>query len=146
MPLLGPLAALLGIEIEAITDRVRTLMIVYAVIGTLTLTGLIFLLVAAYLALAGVIGPIYSALVIAVAMLVIAGIVLLAIRMGEARRRREIAQRRRSSEAGAFATTAALTALPAVVRSPSLRLLAIPAVAAAAFVLVRNARKGKDEL
>jgi len=146
MPLLGPLAALLGIEIEAITDRVRTLMIVYAVIGALTLTGLIFLLVAAYLALAGVIGPIYSALVIAVAMLVIAGIVLLAIRMGEARRRREIAQRRRSSEAGAFATTAALTALPAVVRSPSLRLLAIPAVAAAAFVLVRNARKGKDEL
>ncbi len=146
MPLLGPLAALLGIEIEAITDRVRTLMIVYAVIGALTVTGLIFLLVAAYLALAEVIGPIYAALVIGVAMLVIAGIVLLAIRMGEARRRRDIAQRRRSSEAGAFATTAALTALPAVVRSPSLRLLAIPAVAAAAFVLVRNARKGKDEL
>ncbi|MFD2646971.1 phage holin family protein [Devosia albogilva] len=145
MPLLGPLAALLGIEIEAITDRVRTLMIVYAVIGALTLTGLIFLLVAAYLALAQLIGPIYSALVIAVVMLLIAGIVLLAIRMGETRRRREIAQRRRSSEAGAFATTAALTALPAVVRSPSLRLLAIPAAAAAAFVLVRNARKGKDE-
>lgn len=145
MPLLGPLAALLGIEIEAITDRVRTLMIVYAVIGALTLTGLIFLLVAAYLALAQLIGPIYSALVIAVVMLLIAGIVLLAIRMGETRRRREIAQRRRSSEAGAFATTAALTALPAVIRSPSLRLLAIPAAAAAAFVLVRNARKGKDE-
>lgn len=145
MPLLGPLAALLGIEIEAITDRVRTLMIVYAVIGALILTGLIFLLVAAYLALAQFIGPIYSALVLAVAMLLIAGIVLLAIRIGETRRRREIAQRRRSSEAGAFATTAALTALPAIVRSPSLRLLAIPAVAAAAFVLVRNARKGKDE-
>lgn len=145
MPLLGPLAALLGIEIEAITNRVRTLMVVYAVVGALTLTGLIFLLVAAYLALAQFIGAIYSALAIAVVMLLIAGIMLLAIRMGESRRRREIAQRRRSSEAGAFATTAALTALPAVIRSPTLRLLALPAAAAAAFVLVRNARKGKDE-
>ena len=145
MPLLGPLAALLGIEIEAITDRVRTLMIVYAVIAVLALTGAAFLLIAAYLGLAQQIGAIYSALAIAAIMLLVAGAVLIGVRMSESRRRREIALRRRSSEAGAFATTAALTALPAVVSSPSLRLLAIPAVAVAAFLFVRSARKGDDD-
>ena len=51
MHLLAPLAALLGIEVEAITDRVRNTIIVNAVMLVLALVGVSFLVAAGFFAL-----------------------------------------------------------------------------------------------
>lgn len=144
MHLLLPLAALLGIEVEAITDRVKTTIIVNALMIVLGLAGLGFLVAAGFLALSDLVGAIYAALILAAVFLVLALAVYLGSRIGESRRRREIANKRRSSETSAFVTTAALTALPVLLKSPLLRTIALPAAAIAAFLLVRNSGD-KDE-
>ncbi len=144
MHLLAPLLALLGIEVEAITERVRTAIIVNAVMLVLGLLGLGFLIAAGYIALADRLGALYAALIMAGIFLVFALAVFIGTRMGENRRRREIADKRKSSESAAFMTTAALTALPIVVKSPALRALAIPAGLIAAYLLVRNRNDEPD--
>jgi uncharacterized membrane protein len=138
MHLLAPLAALLGIEVEAITERVRNTIIVNAVMIGLALFGIGFLVVAGFLALAELYGAIYAALIFAAAFLVLALAVFLGTRIGEGRRRRELADKRRSSETGAFVTTAALTALPVLLKSPLLRTIGLPAAALTAYLLVRG--------
>jgi hypothetical protein len=64
--------------------------------------------------------------------------VFLGTRVGEGRRRRQLAEKRRSTETSAFVTTAALTALPAILRSPMARTIALPAAAIAAYLMVRG--------
>lgn len=145
MHLLAPLAALLGIEVEAITERLRNTIIVNAVMIVLGLVGVGFLVAAGFFALAEVFGAVYAALILAAAFLVLALAVFAGARIGEGRRRRAIASKRRSSETSAFVTTAALTALPALLKSPTGRALGVPAVALAAFLLMRRTGGGKDE-
>ena len=145
MHFLLPLAALLGIEVEAITNRVKTTIIVNAVMIVFGLAGLSFLVAAGFVALAEIVGAIYAALIFAAAFLLLALAVYLGSRIGESRRRREIADKRRSSETSAFVTTAALTALPVLLKSPLLRTIALPAAAIAAFMLVRNSGDNDDE-
>ncbi|MET3924329.1 phage holin family protein [Devosia sp. 2618] len=138
MNILAPLAALLGIEVETITERVRNAVIINAVIVLLGLVGVIFLVVAAFLALADALSPIYAALILAAVFLVLALCVYFGMKLGEGRRKHEQAVKRRSSETGAFVTTAALTALPVLLKSPLVRTLGLPAAAIAAFLLVRG--------
>ncbi|KRA50489.1 hypothetical protein [Devosia sp. Root635] len=145
MHLLAPLAALLGIEVEAITERVRNTVIVNAVMIGLALIGVSFLIAAGFFALADLYGTIYAALILAAAFLVLALAVYLGTRIGESRRRRELAGKRRSSETSAFVTTAALTALPVVLKSPLARTIALPAVAFAAYLLVRGGSDAPEE-
>lgn len=146
MHFLVPLAALLGIEVEAITERVKTTIIVNAVMIVLGLAGLSFLIAAGFIALSEVVGAIYAALIFAAAFLLLALAVYLGSRIGEGRRRRQLAEKRRSSETGAFVTTAALTALPVLLKSPLFRTIGLPAAAIAAFLLVRNSGDSdKDE-
>jgi fatty acid desaturase len=138
MNLLVPLAALLGLEMDAVKERLKRSLFGNAVMIVLALIGTCFLLAAAFFALAAAIGLIYAALVLAAVFLVAAFAVHLSLKAGAARERRAAAEKRRSGEAGAFATTAALTALPVVLRSPALRTLAIPAAAIAAVLLIRG--------
>lgn len=145
MHLLLPLAALLGIEVEAITDRVKTTIIVNAVMIVFGLAGLSFLVAAGFVALSDIVGTIYAALIFAAAFLLLALAAYLGSRVGETRRRREIANKRHSSETSAFVTTAALTALPVLLKSPLLRTIALPAAAIAAFMLVRHSGDKEDE-
>lgn len=145
MHLLAPLAALLGIEVEAITERVRNAVIVNAIMIVLAMIGTVFLILAGFFALAELYGGIIAALILAAGFLVLTLAVFLGTRIGETRRRREVATRRRSSETGAFVTTAALTALPVLLRSPLVRTMGLPAAAIAAFLLLRgNGDKGDD--
>lgn len=138
MHLLVPLAALLGIEVDAITARIRNTIIVNVVMLGLALVGVAFLLVAGFLALAELYGPIYAALILAGLFLVLALAVYLGTRIGERRHRRQVTEKRRSTETSAFVTTAALTALPVMLKSPMGRALALPAAAIAAYLLVRK--------
>lgn len=141
MHLLVPLAALLGFEADAVKERLKHALVGNAIMAVLALIGVCFLLAAAFFALSAGIGPIYAALVLAAVFLLAAFAVHLSLRASAARERRAAAEKRRSSEAGAFATTAALTALPVLLRSPAVRTLALPAAAVAALVLLGGRRK-----
>jgi len=145
MHLLVPLAALLGIEVEAITERVRNTIIVNVAMIGLGLVGVSFLVAAGFFALADLYGAIYAALILAAVFLVLALAVYLGARMAEGRHRREVANKRRSTETSAFVTTAALTALPAMLKSPLGRAIALPAAALAAYLLVRKSGEPKDD-
>lgn len=145
MNLLAPLAALLGIEVEAITERVRNTLIINAVMIGLALAGVTFLVAAGFFALAELYGGIYAALILAAAFLVLALAVFLGTRIGESRRRHERVEKRLSSETGALVTTAALTALPVLLKSPLLRTIGLPAAAIAAYLLVRGGSDHSDD-
>jgi hypothetical protein len=145
MNFLVPLAALLGIEVNSITERVRNTIIVNALIVVFGLAGVSFLVAAGFIALAQALGPIYAALILAGAFLALALAVYLGSQIGEGRRRRELAEKRRSTETSAFVTTAAITALPVLVRSPMLRTLGLPAAAVAAYLLMRGGSDKSDD-
>jgi cobalamin synthase len=138
MSFLVPLAGLLGIEVEALTERVKRSVILYAVMAVFGVIGVSFMLAAGFFALTQEIGPIYAALVFGGVFLVLALVVFLSMRMGEARRKKIVAEKRRNKDATALITTAALTALPVLLRSPAIRTLGLPAAAIAAYLLVRN--------
>jgi len=139
MNLLVPLAGLLGIEIEAITDRVKTLIIVNTVIAVFGVIGVVFLLIAGFLALSDVYGSIYAALIFGGVFVVLALAVFLGAKIGEGKRHRQIAERKKTHDTNAFITTAALSVLPVLLRSPTVRAVGIPAAAVAAFFLARKA-------
>lgn len=139
MNLLVPLAGLLGIEIEAITDRVKNLIIVNTVIGVFGVIGVVFLLIAGFLALSDLYGGIYAALILGGGFVLLAIAVFLGAKIGAGNRHRKAVERKKTNDTNAFLTTAALTALPVLLRSPTVRAFGIPAAAVAAFFLARKA-------
>lgn len=145
MNLLVPLAGLLGIEFDSITERVRNAVVLNVAMLVLALLGLIFLIVAGFAALADALGVIYAALIFAAAFLLLALAVYLGSMIGKGRHRREVTEKRRSSETSAFVTTAAITALPVLLRSPILRNFGLPAAALAAFLLLRGGSDTSDD-
>ncbi|MGV8953746.1 MAG: hypothetical protein ACOH2M_21790 [Cypionkella sp.] len=137
MHLLGPLAALLGFEVEEITDRVKRMLIINTLMGAFAALTVVFLLVAGFLALSAKLGAIYTALIFAAVFFVLTAGIMIGTQVSEASRKRRLAEKRRSSETSAFVTTAALTALPVLLRSPLVRNLGLPlaaVVAAAMFI------------
>ena len=145
MHFLMPLAALLGFEVEAITDRVKRTILLNGMMALFGLVGAIFLLVAAYLALADWLSPLYAALIIAGVFLLAALSVYVSNQIAAGRAKREALTKKRSNETSAFVTTAALTALPALLKSPMVRRFGLPAAALAAFLLVRNGGDRSDD-
>lgn len=145
MNLLGPLAALLGIEIESITERVRNAIILNAAMIVFGLIGAIFLIVAGFLAIAEQLGGIYAALIVGGGFLVLALAVYLGSLIGKGRTKRTVVEKRRSNETSAFVTTAAITALPVLLKSPLVRRFGLPAAALAAFLLVRGGSDKSDD-
>ena len=146
MSLLVPIAALLGFEVEEITDRLKALAIANAVIALFGLLTLVFLLVAGFLALAAQLGPIYAALIFAGVFFVITAGIVIGLQISENSRKRRLAEKRRSSETGAFVTTAALTALPILLKSPLIRNVGLPlAAVVAAAMLIGKSRDDKAD-
>jgi arginine exporter protein ArgO len=146
MSLLVPIAALLGFEVEEITDRLKALAIANAVIALFGLLTLVFLLVAGFLALAAQLGPIYAALIFAGVFFVITAGIVIGMQVSENARKRRLAEKRRSSETGAFVTTAALTALPILLKSPLIRNVGLPlAAVVAAAMLIGKSRDDKAD-
>lgn len=145
MPLLAALGALMGVEVEAMTDRLKAGLAINGAIALLCLLGAGFLIAAGYIALAAIWGALYAALALGGAFLVLALAVFLGGQIGKARHHQELRERRRSSETGAFLTTAALTALPMLAKSPTMRLLGLPAAALAAYLLLRGGSDHADD-
>ncbi len=128
MGLLVPLASLFGIEVKALIDDARRNAIAMAAVALFGLIAFCFLLVAAQLALSMVMPPLFAALTIAGVSAVIAIAIFSVIQIVASRRKRREAERRRSSETTALVTTAALTALPLVFKSPLMRNIGLPLV------------------
>ena len=146
MSLLVPIAALLGFEVEEITDRLKALAIANAVIALFGLLTLVFLLIAGFLALSAQLGPIYTALIFAGVFFVITAGIVIGLQISENSRKRRLAEKRRSSETGAFVTTAALTALPILLKSPLIRNVGLPlAAVVAAAMLIGKSRDDKAD-
>ena len=145
MHFLMPLAALLGFEVEAITNRVKRTILLNGLMALFGVVGAIFLLVAAYVALADWLSPLYAALIIAGVFLLAALSVYVSNQIAAGRAKREALTKKRSNETSAFVTTAALTALPALLKSPMVRRFGLPAAALAAFLLVRNGGDRSDD-
>lgn len=139
LALLGPLLSLLGLETAAITAQVRRQAIVWGLIGVLGIVFVSFLLVAANTALGSVVGPVVAPLILALSAAVIALIVFLVAQIVTGIEKRRLAEKRHNAEVTATVTTAALTALPLLLRSPLLRTIGIPlGLAIAAAVLLRR--------
>lgn len=135
MKLLMPLAALLGFEVEGMAHRAKSLALTYAAIAIFAVIGIGFLVIAGFIALAQAVGMLVASLIMAGVFLALALAVYLGAKIGENKRRRQIAARRHSGETGAFLTSAALTALPLVTKSPLLLRLGIPAAIVALLVM-----------
>lgn len=141
MGFIAPLASLLGLEVEGLAARAKSTALVYGLVALFGLVAAGFLLAAGFMALADVVGPIYSALIFAGVFLLLALAVYLGSLIGRSRRQRELAEKRRATETGTLLTTAAITALPMLVRMPIMR-VGLPIAAIAAFALLRD--KGED--
>ncbi|SMQ72207.1 hypothetical protein SAMN06295905_2084 [Devosia lucknowensis] len=141
MGLIGPLAALLGLEVEGIAARAKAMALVYGLIGLFSAIAIGFLLAAGFMVLADEFGPLAAAQIMAGVFLLLALAVYLGSMVGRNKRQRELAEKRRASESGAFLTTAALTALPLLAKSPAILRLGLPAAAIAAIALLRDNKR-----
>ena len=139
LAILNPLLALVGLEADAIKGRVQRQAIVWGLIGGLVIVAIAFLLVALNSVLTLSYGPVVAPLIIAAAALLVALLVLLVAHLLDDAEARREAQKKRSADATALVTTAAITALPFMLKSPLLKQVGIPAGAllAAAYVLSR---------
>jgi uncharacterized membrane protein YhaH (DUF805 family) len=136
-PLLTSLAA--G-EVGLVVGRAKRSAIFMAIIALLALIGFVFLLVAAYITLAGRYGETYSALILAgcAFALVILAYIIMKISDAMARRR----QRDRAKvDTSTVLTIAALAAAPALLRSRALLMLAIPVVVFGGLSLLTGKKK-----
>ena len=144
MAFLGPLAALLGIEVDALIERLKRNATTIAVVAFLALIGVVFLLVAANVGLTELVGPLFAPLILAAVAILASAIIWFSADAGEKRRARRAAERKRSTDTSALITTAALTALPLALKNPTLRLLALPASAVLGYMLLGR-RRANDE-
>lgn len=142
MGIFSLLGSLLGIEVEAIVQRVRESAIAFAVIGVFTLICVAFLLVALYTALSDQFGPIWSPLIIAAGALLIAIIVFVVLQIQEAAAKRRAEERRKEAESTALIAAAALEALPGLLASPAVRNVGLPIALYAGILLLSRSKPG----
>jgi len=140
LAVLAPVLSMLGIELETVTESVKRHAVLWGLMGGFGLICLVFLLVAANAALANSFGPVVAPLIIAAVALVGTMVVLFITYMQDAEAARREAERRRMAESNALLTTTIVTLIPAILRSPLLRQIGLPAGAAIASALLL--RKG----
>jgi uncharacterized integral membrane protein len=147
LAILTPILSLLGIEVASITDEVKRKAIVWSIIGALGVVFAAFVLVAINTALSYRFGPVVAPLIVAVAAAVLAVAVFLIAHIQDGIAAKRDAERRKNAESTALVTTAILSALPALLRSPVMREIGIPAGAAiaSALLLKRTAARDRDE-
>jgi hypothetical protein len=138
MGFFAPIAAFFGIEIESLIDRVKRDALINGLIAFCGLIAFVFLLVAGFVALAQAMGPLIASLAMAGGALAIALLIFLFSKIGARERRRRELERRRKNEAGAVMTTAAITALPALIRSPLGKRFGLPLVMLAAYLMFKR--------
>lgn len=145
MGLLPLLTSLLGVEVEGLASRLKENAVAVAAIALFVLIGVSFLLVALYTWLTAWVGPIWSPLIIAGAALLIALILFIALQIQNRAIAKRAAERRRKDETTALVATAALSALPELLKSPLLRNVGIPVALYAAFLMFSGRHTAETE-
>jgi len=146
MHLLLPLASILGIEVEDLLDRFKQNAIAWMAIAFFALVGVVFALVALHTAMVDWLGPIWGPLAIAGGALVIALGIFVGIRIAAGIVAKREAQRRHSAEKTALVTTAAITAVPMLLKSPIMKQIGLPVGGAlAALYLLSKPGGHKDD-
>lgn len=136
-PLLTSLAA--G-EVGLAVSRAKRSAIFMMLIAILAAIGVIFLLVAAYIAIAAHYGEIYSALMLAGGAFGLAILAYIIMKISEAVARKR--QRDRAKiDTSTLLAIAALAAAPAVLRSKTLLMLTVPVVAFGGLSLLTKKKK-----
>lgn len=142
--MLGSLIASLaaGEAVAAIRNAVRSV-VIYAIVGVLGLAAVIYLLIAAFIALERHFDPLYVALGFA-AVFLIAALAIYIVQKRGAPARRRVARERRGTELKAAAIPAALSMMPGLVRSRAgIGALALGVAGIAALAIYReNAWRG----
>lgn len=140
-------AALAAGEMSGAVRRLRVVTALYALAALLALFGASFLLLAAFVSAAARWGVTSTALGFGAGFLVLALAVVVGLKIWQGVQARRV-HRRRVSDAGVLAGTAALTLLPSLLaRSGGLGTLILPLVAVAGYAIYReNAGPGdKDD-
>ena len=146
MHLLALAASVLGIEVDELLEHLKNNAMAWSTVALFALIGFAFLLVALNAWLTTLWGPIVSPLVIGAAALVIAGGIWGAIAITDSIAKRRATQRRNAAEKTALVTTAALTALPLVMKSDLMKKVGIPigGALAAAYLLAKPTGGGSQ--
>jgi ATP/ADP translocase len=136
LAILAPLLSLAGIEAASVTSNLKRQAIVWGAIAALGIVVVAFLLVAANTALGYWVGPVVAPLIIAVVGTLIALTVFLVAHLQDNIAARQAAEKQKKAEITALATTALLTAIPLILRSPLFKEIGLPAGAALASALM----------
>lgn len=138
------LASFAAGEMSGAVRRWRIVTGLYALAALLALFGASFLLLAAFVSAAARWGVTDAALGFGIGFLVLAGLVVAGLKIWSGIQARR-ARRRRVSDAGILAGTAALTLLPSLLaRSGGLGAIILPLVAVAGYAIYRE-NTGADE-
>jgi hypothetical protein len=139
MHLLALAASVLGIEVDELLEHFKKNAMAWSAVALFALIGLAFLLVSlnAWFTLRW--GPIVAPLIIGAGAIVVALGIYAAIAITDSIAKRHAAQRRNAAEKTALVTTAALTALPLVMKSDLMKKVGIPigGALAAAYLLAK---------
>lgn len=146
------IASIVSGETADIVGRTKRAAIAYAIAGLMVLFAVMFGLIALYAWVAGHWGPIPAALALAGAFIVLA-ILIIVIHGSAAKRQAREASKRRSVDAKAIATTAAVAALPALLaRRGSAVALIVPVLGMVGYLIYKEnakparGRPGRDPL
>lgn len=147
MHLLATLASLAGLELTSFTSRLKRDAGAWGAVAVFAAIAIVFALVALNAWTTAMLGPIGGPLVIAVVALGLALITYVTLRMLAAAAERRELERRKTAERTALVTTAALTALPALLRSNLFKKMGLPlgGVLAAAFLMAQGSDKSDED-
>lgn len=139
MHLLALAASVLGIEVDELLENFKKNAMAWSAVALFALIGLAFLLVALNAWFTLMWGPIVAPLLIGAGAIIVALAIYAVIAITDGIARRHAAERRNSAEKTALVTTAALTALPLVMKSDLMRKVGIPigGALAAAYLLAK---------
>ena len=137
---------LAGLDAKRAARRFRRAVIDFALAGAALLLGLGFLIAAAFIFVSERYGALYTTAGFGVGFIVLAGLILIVHRMIVGLQMRRRAEEKRAEQVKSFAMTAALAALPSIIRSRSLvGQIAIPLAAIAAYAIYRENIDDDDE-
>lgn len=146
MHLLALVASVLGIEVDELLEHFKKNVMAWLAVAIFALIGVVFLLMALNAWFTVLWGPIIAPLAIGLTAVLIALAIWAALAITDAIARRKAAQRRNSAERTALVTTAALTAVPLLLRSNLMKKLGIPVggALAAAYLLSKSGAEGGE--
>ena len=145
MNLLYPLASLLGVEVEHLADRLKRGALLYGTVSALALVGVVFVLAALNAWLTTLWGPVIAPLAIAAGALVLALFIYAGARFAGDMTARRIEARKHTFERTALVTTAAMSAMPLLLKSGLMRRIGLPVGGALAALYLLRLPSGRSE-